>query len=302
MYLLKLKLLKILNESEKTNLLLTMPDIKTYNLLSLNKTNLILKGGSNYDKDYKNTYNHDSGKFNLNINANKYYYKVERYSPDNDDEFIFVDIITIKDKYKNNIQCGSIQIDKNKKIANIISLGNSEKCLKSENENIKFKYGDIILQIIIYICKKEHMVKIELTDNSEITCNKYKLNLMIFKTITSGCPHYVKYGFKFKDKYNRGILNDNYINYLKDPQINKSELIEIIKNNGDNEIIDKLFDVINKIDNSTISIKKFILLLTRDLENKKYCKFANNIYRMLYAYGGYKPYSSQHFSMTIENN
>ena len=53
-------------------------------------------------------------------------------------EFKIIDLITIKNKYKTNIHCGSIQINIQEKIANIISLGRSQKCLYVNDSNIKF--------------------------------------------------------------------------------------------------------------------------------------------------------------------
>ena len=97
--------------------------------------------------DYIKKYNNETGKYNITLNGNQYYYNVERYSyidekDVKDDKFTFIDLITIKDEYKNNIHCGSIAIDtKTKKAtkATITSLGNSPKCLIS-NGNVEFKY------------------------------------------------------------------------------------------------------------------------------------------------------------------
>lgn len=158
------------------------------------KKNINLIGGNleekkdniNYDKEYNKEYDNNTGNFNIDINDNKYYYRVERYSTGEgtkyedtqeiklclisgahqkiDNNFIgckkfkFIDFITIKNKYKGLVDCGSISVDIKNKTATITSLGNDSKCLKSKN-NIEFKYGDIMYQIMLHICKKEKIKK-----------------------------------------------------------------------------------------------------------------------------------------------
>ena len=299
MSILREKLIKILNSEERINLMNMKISLNNYKYEYKKDRNIIfaLRGGNNKYKEYDKNYDNKTGKYNIIIDDNKYYYRVERYSGDED--FRIIDIISIKDEYKNNIDCGSIQIDKKQRIATIISLGNSNKCIKSDNKKVKFKYGDIIFQIMMNICKKENLRKIELSDNSNINCSGYSLILNYIKTMTHGIPHYYKYGFKFKLENDNKILNNNYKNYMKDPKINKNDLLEIIKNKGSVNIINHLYKVINKLSKEEISIKKFILLLTQDLENREYCELTNNIYITLYEYGGYKPYYSKSYELLL---
>ena len=290
---LKITLFKHMTDSQKTFLLLGVPNINSYKLISNYQKNLILHGGSDY--------NNSSGKFSTNIDGNEYYYKVDRYSPDGDKQFKIIDLITIKDKYKENVHCGSIQIDRKEKIANILSLGNNNKCLLSTN-NTKFKYGDILFQIMIHICKKEKVKKIQLTDNSTITCGECDLNLNYLKTITHGYPHYIKYGFKMKNENNpdNDIIKENYDIYLSNPTINKNKLINIIKNKSDDETIKKIIKVINKLENDEISIKKFVKLLMIDLENNNYCKLIYNIYMKLYRHAKYLPLVTNSYELYLD--
>ncbi len=298
---LKQKLFKFFNNEEKSNLLQRIPNLNEYNLVLSKRKNLILKGGNketeDYENIYNNIYNNKSGKFYLKINDNKYYYRTDRYSPSNNE--IFIDLITLKDEYKNNIHCGSIQIDKSRGIANILSLGNSTLCIESKNPNIKFKYGDIIFQIMIYICKKENIKKIELTDNSNITCANHKLKLSYLKTMTHGLPHYAKYGFIPKDSDDKIIFDQNYQIYLQNPRINKSELINLIKGTTDKKIISQIIKVLNEINEQNISIKKFISMVTTNLENNQFCELANKIYKKLYISAGYKPLLSQDYKLKL---
>ena len=295
---LKQKLFKFFNNDEKSNLLLEIPNINEYELSVVYKNKIILRGGNT--EDYTKKYDNKTGNYYIKINDNKYYYRVERYSPLNDNQEVFIDLITIKDEYKNNIHCGSIQLDKKRRIANILSLGNSSKCIKSMNPDIKFKYGDIIFQIMMYICKKENLIKIELTDNANITCGNYKLKLSYLKTMTHGLSHYAKYGFTPKELIDKDILDRNYQIYMNNPKINKLELIQMIKSNKNEKIVNHLINVLNKINDQNVIIKKFILMIMSDLENNEYCEFVNNIYKKLFIYAGYKPLLSHDYELEIK--
>ena len=290
--------MKNMSNEQKTLLLMKIPYINLFKLQQTYKQNINLIGGNpneniDYEKEYDKKYDNNMGKFNVEINNNKYYYKVERYSTGEgtnheDKKFKFIDFITIKDKYKEFVDCGSISIDIKNKKATITSLGNSQKCLKSKN-NIEFKYGDILFQIMLYICKKEKLKKIELTDNSYKKCGNVELSLDYLKTLTHGFPHYYKYGFKFKDDGDNEILKDNYYNYLNDPKITKIKLLSLLtKKKVDEKTIESINKVLDKLPNNEISIKKIIKLYTLDLTNKENCNLLYKIYKELYIEAGYK--------------
>lgn len=104
----KHKIMTNMTNDQKTMLLLKIPYINNFKLLSIyeNKikfidNNLLLtfKGGNtnNYDKEYNN----DTGKYNIIINNNQYYYNVEQYSFYDekcieDKQFKFINLITTK--------------------------------------------------------------------------------------------------------------------------------------------------------------------------------------------------------------
>jgi len=178
----KHKIMKDMTDEQKTMLFVKIPYINMFKL-TLNYENKI-KLVCGEPKDYNKKYNNEAGKYNIILNGNQYYYNVQRYSyvdekDVKDDRFTFIDLITIKDKYKNNIHCGSIAIDTKTKKATITSLGNSPKCLIS-NGNVEFKYGDVLFQIMINICKKENVRQIDLTDNSYRQCGNVNLSLDFF--------------------------------------------------------------------------------------------------------------------------
>lgn len=310
----KQRIMKSMTNEQKTLFLIKIPYINLFKLQKTYKQNINLIGGNpkdkkdiDYDKEYNKEYDNNTGNFNIEIDKNKYYYRVERYSTNEDTkyedkEFKFIDFITIKDKYKGVVDCGSISINIKNKIATITSLGNSSKCLKSKN-NVEFKYGDILYQIMLYICKKEKLKKIELTDNSSRKCGDIELSLDYLKTLTHGFPYYHKCGFKFKYDADNGILKDNYENYLKNPKITKEKLLSLLKKKNINEkMLESINKVLNKLPNDEISIKKFVKLYTLDLTNKENCDLIHKIYIDLYKKADYKPYYTKDYILNISDN
>lgn len=310
--------MKHMTNNQKTLFLLKIPNINSFKLNSIYKKNINLVGGNlkynknghiDWDKEFKNKYNKNSGKFNIVIDDNKYYYKVERYSSNEneineDTEFKFIDLITIEDEYENNIDCGNIVIDIKNNTASITSLGSNTKCIKSKN-NIKFKYGDILFQIMLYICKKENIKQIEITDNAYIQCGSIRLNLNCLKTLTHGYPHYHKYGFIYKNKKDNKILEKNKQIFTSEPKINKNQLVLLIKNNFDKKnIIETVINILNKYEkkynNNVIPIQKFVKLLSLDLNNTNFCELLESIYMDLFEIAGYSKYFTQDFVLVLK--
>jgi hypothetical protein len=307
--------MKNMSNDQKTLFLLRIPYINSFKLYTVFKKNINLIGGNpkddkiDYEKEYNKKYNKNTGKFNIDYEGNKYYYRVERYSTgDNesnkDIEFKFIDLITIKDKYKKNIHCGSIAWDIVNNIATITSLGSDSKCIKSKY-NIEFKYGDILFQIMLYICKKENIKKLELTDNSYKKCGNKTLNLNYLKTLTHGFTHYHKYGFKFKNSDDNKTLKKNNKIFLTDPKINKDKLMKLIKNKiNNNKTIEQVINILDKYEKkyytNVISIKKFVKILTLDLLNIDFCELIDNIYIDLFKFAGYEPYYTKDYELILK--
>jgi hypothetical protein len=313
--------MKNMTNEQKTALLLKIPYINLFKLQKIYNKNINLISGStvfklqtgsasnskenkDYNKEYNKEYDNNTGKFNIEIGNNKYYYRVERYSTGEgskyeDLEFKFIDFITIKNKYRKFVDCGSISINIKKKSATITSLGNDSKCLKSKND-VEFKYGDIMFQIMLYICKKEKLNSIELSDHSNRKCGDIELILNYLKTLTHGFPHYYKYGFKFKYDNDNEILKENYNIFLNDPKITKKNLLLLLKNNNINEqTIKSINKVLKKIPNNEISIKKFVKLYTLDLTNKENCDLIHKIYIELFREAGYKLYPTKDYILNL---
>ena len=156
------------------------------------------------------------------------------------------------------------------------------------------------MQIMIDICRKKKLNKIELSDNSNITCGKNKLQLYFLKTITQGHPHYWKYGFRPYDDVDKTIIKENYSKFKGDPTISCEELKKIIKGKGKKEMIDDIVKNVNKF-NKNISIKNFIGSFTKDLNDIDKCDFINNIYIDLFHKAGYKTISSG-YEMILDKN
>lgn len=302
-----------MTNKQKTLFLMKIPYINLFKLHKTYKQKINLIGGNpkekknktDYDKEYNKEYNKNTGKFYIEIDENKYYYRVERYSTCEgteyeDNKFKFIDFITIKDEYKGTVDCGSIAIDIKNKSATITSLGNSIRCLKSK-QNVKFKYGDILYQIMLYICKKEKLNKIELTDNSNIKCGNINLSLDYLKTLTHGFPHYHKYRFKFKYDEDNEILKENYNNYHNNPKITKKKLSSLLKKKKvDEKTIELINKILDKLPNDEISIKKFVKLYTLDLTNKENCDLIHKIYIELYKEAGYKFYATEDYILNLK--
>ena len=305
----KHKIMKYMTNEQRTLLLLKIPYINLFKLENTYIKNIKLIGGDpneiiKYEKEYNKKYDKDTGKFYININNNKYYYRVERYSSgenesNEDKQYKFIDLITIKDKYKNYIDCGSIAIDTINNIATITSLGSNIKCLKSKN-NVEFKYGDILFQIMLYLCKKEKIIKIELTDNSYRQCGNITLSLNYLKTLTHGIPHYYKYGFKYKYDKDNKILKENHKHFITDPKMKKNDLILLIKEKKiDDNVIKQLIKILGSDKTDKVSIKRFVKMITLDLNNIEYCNLIEKIYIDLLEIAGYITYYTKDFELYL---
>ena len=94
-------------------------------------------------------------------------------------------------------------------------------------------------------------------------------------------------------------MNKNKENYNLNPTIKKNKLLALVKSNGNIEIVNKLSQVFDKINENEISAKKFMLLLSRDLENEIYCELLNNIINEIYLLAGYQLYLSSGYELYL---
>ena len=189
------------------------------------------------------------------INNNKYYYNTETgIGIDYKEKIHTLKLITI-DGYDG---CGTILYNLRDKIANITSVSSGKDCIFTENNSIKYKVGDILMQIIIEICKKKKLKTIELTDNSVYPFTGEGIKLSIFRTITQGRPYYCK--FDFINIIEDEKINKNLLLFKKKPQLTVNEILEIIKEQikeSDKYYYDAL-NILKKVSEKVINNKIFV--------------------------------------------
>jgi hypothetical protein len=131
------------------------------------------------------------------------------------------------------------------KIAIIQDVVNMEHCVLDENMKDIKKRGEVIIRMMIKVCKKLKLDKIQLSDNSYHPCgNGDRIDLIEARTLTDGYPYYVKFGFIPPDKENINILRRNYnkMEKLKTSDINFNKItkdkstINYVENNPDDKL------------------------------------------------------------------
>lgn len=117
----------------------------------------------------------------------------------------------------------------------IESLLSSVECVKCEDETIKIKPGDVLMQILFKLLKLDpkfkHIEKIELSDISKKSCSNIGIRLLYLRTITNGIPYYAKFGFRPKFKNDYDIFKHNRNNFKLNKTISNNDLVHIIENN-----------------------------------------------------------------------
>lgn len=260
----------------------------------------------------------DTKKIKINLRDDNYEARIYEYS---DEYFKIINFVKIHAIYnKNNDDfnrdeiCGVIIISKDEyenDVAVIQSINNYTDCIKCFDSHKKtFKVGEILMRIMISICIHKNIKKVQLTDNSYLTCETEKIPLIYLRTITHGKPYYAKFGFKpinhnkdNKNKYNENellIFNNNYDKYKKNPTIKKSDFINILNYKKFDKITDKkMIDYIDNIiipslKDENISMSEFVGEL---LKNKKKisCKLLYHILMVIYDKCGYDTYKYKYF-------
>ncbi len=250
-----------------------------------------------------------TGLTNFNINS-EYIANIDKYYDPSDINKKLINFIKINatadanGDYKNDDHCAVLIVDTKRKSASIQSLNNYKECLKCKEGNEEFKIGDVLMRIILAICKKEKIEKIEkisLSDMSYFSCGAEKIQLMYLRTLTKGEPYYCKFGFKPKYDEDNEIWEFNKNKFIGKPSMTKKELIKILmyREFDENDTYDKkiLFHINNNIipklkDNNKIS--RFIKMI---MECKSYtsCHLLNVICMIIYNKIGYKKYINKTF-------
>jgi hypothetical protein len=291
---------------------------------NLLNNNIILRGGDEYTLDFKL----NKIKYQVNVDEysdmiytqsnNKDLLNKDKYKKINIDDvkmkenpnkktISFIKFNSIKDErgdYKENDHCGVLIIDYLKKTSTIQSLTNYTNCVKClTNNEIFFKIGDILTQLMIIMSIKNNLKYIFLTDNSYLLCKKSKMQLIHLRTMTHGKPYYLKYGFVPTDEIEKKILNDNLINFKKNISLKKEELVGYF--NYRNFNTNKDDNMLNYINNILIPRLKKINLVSDiiksiiDDKTKESCSLLYNIYMKIYEDIGYVKYEDKEFVLDL---
>ena len=247
-----------------------------------------------------------SGLAKFDINS-EYIANIDEYIDTDDSNQKFINFIKInaekdtKGDYKNVDHCAILIIDMKRKSASIQSLNNYNDCLKCKVGNNDFKIGDVLMRIILAICKKEKIENVSLTDMSYFLCGIEKIQLMYLRTLSKGEPYYCKFGFKPKYNEDVKIWEDNKKIFLNKPSITKKELKKILldRNFNENNLDDKkiLYHINNIIlpklqnDNVISDVIKMIMECKSNIS----CNILNDIYMRIYLKIGYKKYKDKTF-------
>ena len=228
---------------------------------------------------FKNYLNQIGGSLNINlIDKLTFIY--------NDIEYIFFKSEIDEDHYvlysTDELECVSIIIDIQNKLAEIHGIGNYKTCVITTDSNTSV--GTILLNITIQILKKYKdklgINKIMLVDNSIKKC----LELSTMLILIHGETWYGKYGFRpydmllsKLDEINNNKYNKN-IQIMKNITITDANILKYIKLTNKKSIIEDVEYLVKKYPNYLLSdfIKSFL---------KKYdksCKYFNLFYKQLF--------------------
>ena len=250
---------------------------------------------------------------NIMINNNEYFYNIETAiaNDDNNEEYI-LNLITI-DGYSG---CGTILYNVKNKKAIITSVSNIKECIFTKNLDIKYKVGDILMQILIELVKNnnsfDHIKTIELQDNSIKRCYGIGLKLKYLRTITDGIPYYAKFGFRPIENEYYEIFCYNREHHKKINLISSiiiDEIFEKSKNKNNQEPY-KIYKSLFKnfiLSETKIDIKILLRKMIEygenekvDTKNKKLvCELLSYIIKPLYIKLGYKDYDDTLWALKI---
>ncbi len=175
----------------------------------------------------------------------------------------------------------SIIIDKEKREAEIHSIGNYKSCLQESNVNVGSTLLKITLKMLQKFKDKLNINKISLTDNSIKKCNNKDIILSTMLILLTGDTWYGKYGFRprknliTKYENNKKIMNTitlkdiDLIKYLKMTKLNE-KVIEaskiFIENHQSLLVKDYLTRFIKEYDKTCEYFYDFYEKLFEDLE------------------------------------
>jgi len=204
-------------------------------------------------------------------------------------EYIYTQIMD-EDYYilysKDDIDCVSVVIDKEKKVGEIHGIGNYKSCLIDSNT----KVGSTLLKITIKMLKKYKdtfcINKIILTDNSLKKCESNRKDIILshMLILLNGDTWYGKYGFRPIDintyEYNE-ILNEKYNNnklIINNITIKEANIIKYIKMTKNNDIIKAVEKILENDEN--MLLKDFLQRFLNEYQST--CEYFSIFYEKLY--------------------
>ena len=267
------------------------------------------------DLKYKNSYNDYFQLYiqkggdeirDIKISPNRYKFRVDEYTTSTDKIFALIKMDAIyndkKEDFEEDDYCGYMIIDETNKQATVQSLSNYKKCIECIEKNVNYKIGDILMQIMLIVAKKKDIEIITITDNSQITCNGYKLQLIYFRVLTQGKPLYTKYGFVPIDKKDFDKCDKNHTTFYTYPTISKIRILKMILKYCDKKNIDVFNAYINKLygDKDKLSISDLFNKIIKDSHNNiLLCELIYNIYMQVYDYANYKKLDNNGFYLNL---
>jgi len=296
--------------------------INTLHFLFRKTLKLKFKLFDNLSGSGKNNINDDSKIIKINLRNDEYEARIYEYDDDYTNSINFIKIHSVannNNEFNEDDHCGVILIDKENN-ATIQSIDKYNDCLKCIN-NKKFKTGEVLMQIMIGICVYKNIKKIQLIDNSNITCGNEQIPLIYLRTITHGVPYYTKFNMfpinhnDIKNKENISIknelktFNDNLNIFKNKPSISKEEFIKLLNykifdNKSDKHLIKYINEIlmprINKYKNYVL-ISEIIYKIGKD-NNEVSCELLHNILMDVYKICGYLKYKYKHFEITLNKN
>lgn len=199
----------------------------------------------------------------------------------NDAEYIYEESMN-KNYYilysKDEIDCIVVVIDKDKKIAEINSIGSYTSCLDDVNINVHSTLLKITFNMLKKYKDKFNINKILLTDNSLKKCHNKNIILSIMLILLTGDTWYGKYGFRpstqrliKKYENNKKIMNTIT---LKDVDLIKYLLMTKL----DEKVIESSKKFIEK--HSSMLLKDYLSKFIKEYDNT--CIYFYDFYEELF--------------------
>ena len=187
-------------------------------------------------------------------------------------------------------RCAVMFIDGDTNIAHLNSLNVHDNCIVEKvitdpvgmELTVKKRIGTKLIRIMVQICEKEKVKRIELTDNSYVTCDGGgTMQLKYLHTLTQGVPWYYKFGFVPIDDKNKEIMEYNY-NKMRNYVTNELNIKDILKNSVNIRVeeIPKAREIIRIFDDNRN--EKLYDTIQKVTKNSRYCNVFSKIFEEVY--------------------